>query len=231
MKSPDFKLLIVEDNIAISENIAMYFEEKDTILDFAYDGVQACKLVLNNFYHVVVLDIAIPKMDGLQVCSELRSKSQRHIPIIMLTARDTLDDKLTGFAHGADDYLTKPFSLDELYARCLALTQRHTSNHSKELSICNGEQKLTLNIVNKVVTRNKQKINLQPIPFSILKLLMESYPRVITRSELCEQIWGEDQTSSDSLRSHLYQLRKAIDKPFNQSIIKTMHGVGFSIEL
>lgn len=231
MKSSPLKILIVEDNVAISANIATFFEQKELTLDFAYDGVQACQLALANFYDVVVLDIAMPKMDGLQVCQALRDKSERHIPIIMLTARDTLDDKLTGFNCGADDYLTKPFALEELYVRCLALAQRHALNQPKVLSLGDGEQKLALDLTSKHVTRNEQEIHLQPIPFAILQILMESHPRAITRSELCERIWGDEQTSSDALRSHLYQLRKAIDKPFSHAIIKTMHGIGFSLSL
>lgn len=231
MKTTELKILIVEDNVAISKNIAAFFESKNILLDFAYDGVQACHLALNDFYHVVVLDIAMPKMDGLTVCKQLREKSERHIPIIMLTARDSLDDKLTGFAQGADDYLTKPFALEELYVRCLALAQRHMLNQPKVLSLGEGVQRLTLDSTTKKVIRNNQNIHLQPIPFAILQALMEAHPRAITRSELCQRIWGEEQTSSDALRSHLYQLRKAIDKPFDHAVIKTIHGVGFGLSL
>ncbi|WP_371186005.1 response regulator transcription factor [Thalassotalea maritima] len=231
MKPTELKVLVVEDNVAISQNIATFFEAKHILLDFAYDGEQACQLALSQYYHVVVLDIAMPKMDGLTVCKILREKSDRHIPIIMLTARDTLDDKLTGFAQGADDYLTKPFALEELYVRCLALAQRHTLNQPKVITLGQGEQLLSLDISRKTVTRNHQHVHLQPIPLMILQILMEAYPRAITRSELCERIWGDEQTSSDALRSHLYQLRKALDKPYAHAIIKTMHGIGFSLSL
>jgi len=231
MKPSELKMLLVEDNVAISKNIAAFFMQKDILLDFAYDGVHGCELALNNFYHVVILDIALPKMDGLLVCKALRAECERHLPIIMLTARDSLDDKLAGFADGADDYLTKPFALEELYVRCIALTQRHTLHQSKVLLLGEGEQRLTLDIATKQVTRDAQDIHLQPIPFAILRILMEAHPRAITRSELCGQIWGEELTSSDTLRSHLYQLRKALDKPFNHAIVKTMHGVGFSLSL
>lgn len=229
MKVDELKVLIVEDNVAISRNIATFFEQHNMVLDFAYDGRQACQLALENYYHVIVLDIAMPKMDGLSVCRELREKAQRHIPIIMLTARDTLDDKLVGFSTGADDYLTKPFALEELYVRCLALAQRHTLNQSKTLSLGKGEQAITLDIATKHVTRNQCEVHLQPIPFQILQILMEAHPRAVTRSELCDRIWGEEPTSSDALRSHLYQLRKALDKPYQHAVIKTMHGVGFSL--
>ncbi|QBY05439.1 response regulator transcription factor [Thalassotalea sp. HSM 43] len=231
VKSAKLKLLIVEDNLAISQNIASYFEKHQTILDFAYDGVQACELALSEYYDCVVLDIAMPKMDGLQVCDLLRQKASRHIPIIMLTARDTLDDKLVGFSQGADDYLTKPFALEELYARCVALAQRHTLNQPKVLTLGEGEKQVSLDISSKQVLRNEQQVHLQPIPFAILQLLMEAYPRAMTRSELCEKIWGDEPTSSDALRSHFYQLRKVLDKPFAEPIIKTIHGIGFSLSL
>ncbi|SET85814.1 response regulator transcription factor [Thalassotalea agarivorans] len=231
MTNSALKVLIVEDNVAISKNIATFFEQKNLQLDFAYDGLQATSLALENFYDVVVLDVAMPKMDGLAVCQQLREKSQRHIPIIMLTARDTLDDKLKGFAQGADDYLTKPFALEELYVRVIALAQRHSLHKPKVLSLGTAQQRLSLDISTKQVIRAGHKIHLQPIPFSILHILMEAHPRAVTRSELCERIWGDDQTSSDALRSHLYQLRKALDKPFQQPLIKTLHGIGFSLDL
>ncbi|MFD2166108.1 response regulator transcription factor [Thalassotalea euphylliae] len=229
--SKPLKLLIVEDSVAISQNIATYFEQQDAILDFAYDGEQACQLALSEYYDGIVLDIALPKLDGLGVCKVLREQANRHIPIIMLTARDTLEDKLTGFGQGADDYLTKPFALEELWVRCQALASRQAQHLPKTLTLGSGTKAICLNAERQAVKRNGQDIHLQPIAFQILKCLMEAHPRALTRSELCDKLWGDEPTNSDALRSHLYQLRKAIDKPFEEPIINTIHGVGFSLSV
>lgn len=230
MKEQQLKVLLIEDNLAISSNIATFFDNRGAVMDFAYDGEQGVCLALSHFYDCIILDIALPKKDGLAVCQELRSKAERHIPIIMLTARDTLSDKVTGFELGADDYLTKPFELEELYLRCLAITQRHQSQtQSKQLQLGKNETELVLDFASKRVLRAGAEIHLQPIGFAILRILMEAYPRAVSRSELCDKIWGDEPTDSDALRSHFYQLRKVLDKPFEQAIIKTIHGVGFSL--
>ncbi|REL28826.1 DNA-binding response regulator [Thalassotalea euphylliae] len=229
MQSMPLKVLLVEDNMAISANIADFFEQRSVTMDFAYDGEQGCALALSEYFDCIVLDIALPKLDGLAVCQVIRAQAERHIPIIMLTARDTLDDKLTGFAQGADDYLTKPFALEELFARCQVLAARNQLQQPKLLQLGEGNRRLSLDLTSKQVTRNGQEIHLQPIPFKILQLLMDAHPRALTRSELCDKLWGDMPTSSDALRSHFYQLRKAIDKPFNEPVVKTIHGVGFTL--
>ena len=231
MTRSKLKILIAEDNVAISKNIADFMEKRNVELDFAYDGQLACELALSEYYDCVVLDIAMPKMDGLQACSLLRERASRHIPIIMLTARDTLDDKLAGFAQGADDYLTKPFALEELYVRCQVLSMRQSAPSSKVITLGVGDKEISLDITSNKVMRAGQQIHLQPIPFAILKLLMEVYPRTVTRSEIFDKVWDGEPTQSDALRSHLFQLRKAIDKPFREPVVKTIHGVGFSLDI
>ncbi|MBQ4879602.1 response regulator transcription factor [Pseudoalteromonas luteoviolacea] len=222
-----FKVLVVEDNLEISRNIAEYFESQGLILDFAYDGRQGVDLALQHYYDCIILDIMLPELDGLAVCEILRAKANRHIPIIMLTARDALDDKLVGFNTGADDYLTKPFALEELFVRCLALAKRHLLNCEKTLQL--GD--ISLNAQTQQVERAGQQISLQPIPLKILQLLMEHHPRPLSRSELSDKIWGDEPTDSDALRSHVYQLRKAIDKPFEKALIKTIHSVGLALDI
>lgn len=230
MKEQQLKVLLVEDNVAIANNIASYFSNREAIMDFAYDGEQGITLALSHFYDCIILDIALPKKDGLAVCQAIRTQAERHIPIIMLTARDTLSDKVMGFEQGADDYLTKPFELEELYVRCLAITQRQqVSAKSKQLKLGRDNTELVLDFASKQVVRAGTEIHLQPIGFAILRILMEAYPRAVSRSELCDKIWGDEPTDSDALRSHFYQLRKVLDKPFEQAIIKTIHGVGFSL--
>lgn len=231
MHTQPMKLLIVEDNHSLAENLANFFAAYEVTLDFAYDGEQGLALALHHFYDCVILDVNLPKRDGFAVCQAIRERASRHVPIIMLTARDALDDKISGFSSGADDYLTKPFALEELYVRCLALAKRHLLNASHSLHLGSGDDLLTLNTQSQQVTRAGVVISLQPIAFKILQLLMENHPRAISRSELCERIWGDECTESDALRSHLYQLRKALDKPFNTPIIKTIHGIGVGLTI
>ncbi|MBQ4852819.1 response regulator transcription factor [Pseudoalteromonas sp. MMG013] len=220
------KILIVEDHSDISHNIADYFQLHGAVTDFAINGEQAIELALGEYYDCIVLDIMLPKSNGLEVCSAIRANATRHIPIIMLTARDTLEDKLIGFNMGADDYLTKPFALEELWARCNALSQRHLLNCTHTLQV----GPVSLNKQTQQVVRDGQAIMLQPIPLQILTILLEAYPRAVSRSELCDKIWGDEHTDSDALRSHVYQLRKVLDRPFDKPVIKTLHGVGFALD-
>ncbi|TMP37322.1 DNA-binding response regulator [Pseudoalteromonas rubra] len=225
------KVLLIEDNQDLSLNIGEYFESHGAVIDFAHTGELGVQLALEQFYDCVVLDVMLPKMDGLAVCQQLRAEANRHIPIIMLTARDTLDDKLNGFSLGVDDYLTKPFALEELWVRCNALAKRHLLNSEHTLSLGRDEKAVSLNSQTQHIERAGCEVTLQPIPFKILRLLMEHHPRALSRSELCDRIWGDEPTDSDALRSHIYQLRKAIDKPFSSPIIKTIHGIGFALDI
>ncbi len=225
--SQPLHLLLIEDQIDLAKNIAAFFEQKDHVVDFAHEGRQGLQLALSNTYDVIILDWMLPGMDGLAVCENIRGKALKHIPIIMLTARDTLADKVTGFELGADDYLTKPFALEELYMRCLALSKRHQLNENYRLQL--GE--LQIDRQRQQAFRKNIKLELNTMGFRILTLLAEAYPQVMTRTELCQKLWGDDPTESDSLRSHIYQLRQAVDKPFDSAIIKTIHGVGFTLDI
>lgn len=219
-------VLLIEDNKAIAANIADYFMQQGAQIDFAWQGQQGLALALSQYYDVIILDLTLPIIDGLTVCQQLRQQADRHIPVLMLTARDTLDDKLRGFSCGADDYLTKPFELAELWARCQVLAHRQLQ---QPYQLRLGE--LSLNKHNREVSRQQQIITLKPIAWQILCLLMEAHPRPVSRSELCSKIWGDEPTESDALRSHLYQLRKALDHPFSTPILKTLLGVGFALEI
>lgn len=227
MAVSSMNILIVEDHLAIAENIAQYFEPKGYILDFATNGPHGLALALENHYDVIILDLMLPGMDGIEVCQEIRKNASRHVPILMLTARDTITDKVSGFRSGADDYLTKPFSLEELEVRCLALSKRHLLQLDNKISIAD----LVIDRVNKVAYRNQVKLNLNSMNFNILLILAEAYPKTVTRSELSHRLWGDEPTTSDSLRSHIYQLRQILDKPYESALLKTTHGVGFSLEV
>ncbi|MGB0835842.1 MAG: response regulator transcription factor [Psychrobium sp.] len=227
MQQRKLKILVIEDNHDISLNIADYFQQQGAVLDFADNGELGLTLATTEHYDCIILDLMLPKLDGIAVCQQVRERATRPIPIIMMTARDTLDDKRLGFGVGADDYLTKPFDLEELWLRCNALANRYQQPLDKKLVI----GPLTLNLQTKQAERAGKSLQLQHIPWQILTVLMQAHPRVVSRSELCDEIWGDEYTESDALRSHLYQLRKTIDKPFDYPIIKTMHGIGFSLDI
>ncbi|WP_284218316.1 response regulator transcription factor [Agaribacter marinus] len=226
-KQAALHILLVEDELSIAKNIAEYMEHKGYIFDFANKGKQGLELALQHHYDVVILDLNLPTMDGIDVCRQLREKADRHIPILMLTARDSIDDKVSGFLVGTDDYLTKPFSLQELEVRCLALSRRHRLHTKDALTL----GPLRIDRKRKYVTRNEEKIELNAMGYKILVVLAEAYPQIVSRSELSQKLWGDEPTESDALRSHIYQLRAAIDKPYQYPMIKTVFGVGFTIEL
>ena len=220
-------VLLVEDQINIARNISDFMEEKGHVFDFANQGQQGLELALAHHYDLVILDLNLPIMDGLEVCQQVREKSTRHIPILMLTARDSIEDKVSGFTVGADDYLTKPFSLQELEVRCIALSRRHLLHTNDMLTL----GPLSLDRKTNQVKRDGQLLDLHTMGFRILTILAEAYPRVVSRSQLSQKLWGDEPTESDAMRSHIYQLRSVLDKPFDFPILKTVHGVGFRLDL
>ena len=227
MNNQSLYILVVEDQQSIAQNIANYMEVKGHVLDFATQGDQGLALALTNHYDLVILDLNLPVMDGLEVCKQLRQKARYHVPIIMLTARDSIDDKISGFTLGADDYLTKPFSLEELEVRCFALSRRHLLQTNDTLTF----DKLHINRKTQQVTRAGESLELHSMGYRILSILAEAYPQVVSRSTLSQKLWGDEPTESDALRSHIYQLRNVLDKPFDYPMIKTMHGIGFVLNV
>ncbi|GAC14248.1 response regulator transcription factor [Aliiglaciecola lipolytica] len=226
-ESNGLHVLLVEDEANIAKNIAEYMEHKGHIFDFATRGDQGLDLALECFYDLVILDLNLPVMDGLKVCRALREKADRHIPILMLTARDSIDDKVSGFQVGADDYLTKPFSLQELEVRCLALSRRHRLQTSDQLRL----GPLVIDRKRKSASRDGVALAVSSMGFKILTILAEAYPQVVSRSELTQKLWGDEPTESDALRSHVYQLRAVIDKPFATPLVKTIFGAGFTLAI
>lgn len=221
------RILIVEDEESIALNIAEYLEPRGHILDFAINGTQGLAMALEQTYDVILLDIMLPKMDGYTVCEKIREASPRHVPILMLTARDTEQEKVTGFQSGADDYLTKPFSLAELEARCIALSRRHQLHTSHVIEL--GELKIDRR--SKQVWRGDVLIELGRTGYAIVEALAVEYPAVVSRSDLVSKVWGDDPTESDALRSHIYKVRTELDKPFEVPLLKTVHGVGFALSI
>ena len=219
-------VLLVEDHRDIAEMVGEYLESKDYVVDYASDGISGFRLGDTNNYDAIVLDVMLPGIDGLDVCRRLRQESRRDVPVLMLTARDTLAEKLAGFEHGADDYLVKPFQLEELEARLTALIRRNTRAISAgNLTVAS----LNLDAETLQVTREGLGITVSPIGLKILQLLMRRSPRVVLRRDIEREIWGDLPPDSDALRSHMYTLRKAIDKPFSAPLIHTVHGAGFRL--
>ena len=219
------RALIVEDNRDICGNIATYLEKLGYVLDFAHDGVTAMNLALANSFDVIVLDLMIPRMDGLTFCQRLRADAEIETPVLMLTARDTLDDRLKGFDAGADDYLIKPFALQELHARIRALYKRSHRNANNLLTV--GD--LTLNRSTLQVHRAGRRVEINPAGMKLLRRLMEESPSVVDRDDLETLLWADERPDGDALRSHMYKLRQAIDRPFDRPLIHTVHRIGYRI--
>ncbi|MGB0133506.1 response regulator transcription factor [Dokdonella sp.] len=225
MTSEALRILIIEDNPTLRDNMAALFESSGHVVSQAGDGNSGLMLALESRPDVVVLDLSLPGMDGLRVCEQLRARADRHVPVLMLTARDSLDDKLSGFSAGADDYLAKPFANAELRARCLALSMRNRAGRDHVLRIGS----LKVNRREQTAERMGQVLNLHRTSFRILLELAEAWPRTLSRSDLVTRLWGDDAPDSDPLRSHLYLLRQVLDKPFDHAMLESVHGVGYRL--
>lgn len=220
------RVLIIEDHKDIAEMLYDYFERRDYELDYASDGRMGFNLASQNEYDIILLDLMLPEMDGLNVCRKLREESKVYTPIMMLTARDTLQDKVAGLDVGADDYLVKPFEILELEARIKALIRRKGQVAQQEvLEIAD----LQLDTGTLEVRRAEQTIYLSPIGLKILTILMKESPKVVSRNQLEHEIWGDILPDSDTLRSHMYNLRKQVDKPFDQQLLQTIQSRGYRI--
>lgn len=219
-------ILVIEDNRDIAANIADYLEPLGHQLDFAATGTAGFELASRQRFDVIVLDLMLPGQDGLTVCRRLRQEAGVHTPVLMLTARDQLDDKLDGFAAGADDYLVKPFSIRELEARLLALVNRAAqTSRSSQLRV--GD--LSYNTDTLQAERSGQLLELNPVQRRLLEMLMRNTHRVVTREELEQHLWGNTPPDRDILRTHVYALRSVVDKPFDQRLIQTVHGIGYRL--
>jgi DNA-binding response OmpR family regulator len=219
-------VLLVEDNRGISETVGEFLERRGYSVDYASDGVTGLHLAVSNSYDVVVLDLMLPGMDGLDVCRKLRQEAKKSTPVLMLTARDTLEDKVTGLDAGADDYLVKPFEVKELEARVRALIRRDRRQVSQEV-LRVGD--LVLDTATLRLTRAGKDLAVSPIGLKLLTILMRESPRVVSRRDIEREVWGDMLPDSDTLRSHLYNLRKVIDKPFQNQLLHTIHSAGYRL--
>lgn len=223
------KILIIEDNADIAATIGDYLELKQWQVDYASDGQMGLTLAIENEFDVILLDINLPRMNGFDVCQKLRQEYQLDIPILMLTARDSLADKITGFEMGAWDYLVKPFELKELEVRLHALSKRSNPNKKRELNI----ESLVLNLDTWQASRNGNILELPNASLKILEMLMRASPNAVSRENLEYLLWGDHRPNhnSDPLRSHIHTLRHQIDVPEQRKLLHTLRGVGFAIRL
>lgn len=218
------RILVVEDNRDILVNIVDYLTLKGFVVDAMHNGATALVQATKAEYDLIVLDLSLPGLDGVELCRRLR-REQSMVPVIMLTARDTLDDKLQGFDAGADDYLVKPFALSELLSRIQAVLKRSQQQLVRTLQVADLE--MDLNTLQ--VQRGGQLINLNPKCFKLLETLMKQSPKVVSRDTLTNQLWADDPPDSNGLKSHIYLLRSQIDKPFDRPLLHTVHGVGYKL--
>ncbi|ESQ99339.1 XRE family transcriptional regulator [Stutzerimonas chloritidismutans AW-1] len=219
------RILVIEDNRDILANVLDYLQLKGFSVDCAQDGLSGLHLASTGHYDLIVLDIMLPGIDGYQVCKRLREDGQSEVPILMLTARDALDDRLHGLNVGADDYLIKPFALSELVARIEAILRRSQGSRKRQLKVAD----LLYDLDTLYVSRAGRPLKLNPIGLKLLAVLMQKSPAVVRREVLEEALWGDECPDSDSLRSHIHQLRQVLDKPFNTELLHTQHGVGYRL--
>jgi len=220
------RVLIIEDDPAIAANLYDFLEAQGHMVDAAADGVTGLHLAVTGGFDAIVLDLGLPGMDGGMLCRKLREDAGNDTPILMLTARDTLDDKLAGFARGADDYIVKPFALKEVEARLAALHKRRAGRvTSRPLTAGN----LVFDPASLTVRFHGKDVRLPPKCMRLLQALIAQPNRVFSRKELEAEVWGEEQGTSDTLRSHMHVLRRELVQAGGRDPIENVHGLGYRL--
>jgi DNA-binding response OmpR family regulator len=223
----DVRILLVEDDPRVAHLIERALGEAGYRVDLAIDGTTGLELAQATEPDAIVLDVMLPVIDGLQVCRELRRRRVR-TPILMLTARDSIPDRVRGLDAGADDYLTKPFALEELLARVRALVRRGKGDDEAE-PLTVGD--LTLNPVTRDVRRADREIELTAKEFSLLQFLMQHPGRVLTKAQIMDEVWGYDtEVTSNVVEIYIHYLRDRIDKESPRPLIRTIRGVGYTVK-
>ncbi len=195
-------------------------------VDYSHRGDTGLELALSNHYDLIVLDLSLPGLDGLELCRRLRDDAGDTTPVLMLTARDTVEDRVSGLRAGADDYLVKPFAAEELLARVDAMLRRQLHYASSGTVSVGG---LTLDPAQRLLTRDGEPIRLTPIGYRIVETLMRASPAYVSRPVLERRVWGRELAESDSLRTHVYTVRKALDKPYESALLQSAAGAGYRI--
>ncbi|WP_299772537.1 response regulator transcription factor [uncultured Pseudoteredinibacter sp.] len=221
------RALLIEDDSALAETLSDYLTEVGFDIDFAYTGTQALNVLRTHRFDVIILDVQMPSLDGLSTCRAIRDKLHLETPVLFLTARDTLEDKLAGFNAGGDDYLVKPFEPEELSARLHALNARPKlpgkAHHELDGLIVDHQLRRAI--------RDGHVIELHDIHFRLLSILANEAPKMVSKFDLEERLWQGNPPSRDALRTHIYRLRAALDKPFKNELIKTIHGKGYRLAI
>lgn len=218
-------VLLVEDDLDLAQTVVDYLQLETIQCDHASNGAAGLTLLAQHDYDVLLLDLNLPRIDGLTVCERLRADG-KDLPVLMLTARDQLADKQAGFAAGTDDYLIKPFALEELVLRIKALAKRR-SGQVQKLQLAD----LTMDLTAHEVSRAGQLIKLSPIGWQLLEVLLRHAPDAVSRQKLQMAVWGDEVPDSNSLKVHMYHLRKAIDGPFATNLLQTIAGHGFALRV
>lgn len=220
------KILIIEDDEKIVNFLKKGLQEESYSVDYSFNGDEGLYLASVNHYDLILLDIMLPIKDGIEVCKSLR-ESHINTPIIMLTAKDSIEDKIKGLDIGANDYLPKPFSFAELLAR-IRVQLRNSSNSSLTTTLEIGD--LQMDLLKKTVIRDNQEITLTSKEFSLLEFLIRNKNKVLSESIIIDSLSNmDDENISNIINVYIYRLRNKIDKPFEKKLIKTVRGMGFKI--
>lgn len=220
------RVLIVEDDLDLARNLIDFLEIQGYATDYAADGLVGLSMMAANEYDLVVLDLMLPGMDGMTLCSRMRQQLHSQVPVVMLTAKDEIDTKISAFDIGADDYVVKPTALREVEARIRALIRRSRRESDNDLLIIGD---LRMDVGTMKIERAGHPISLPPVPTKILMLLMRRSPNVVHRLAIHREIWGEESGDNHALIVHMHALRNAIDKPFERQLIHTVRGFGYRI--
>lgn len=223
-----YAVLVVEDDRDLARNLVDFLQLQGYVTDYAADAPSAMHLLRSNEYELVVLDLMLPGQDGLTLCRRIRGELHSRVPIVMLTAKDELDTKISAFDIGADDYVVKPAALREIEARIRALIRR-AGRETEGAVLEVGDLRLDRGTMR--VERAGQPIALPPVPLKILGLLMRRSPNVVHRSVIQREIWGDDPGDSHALIVHMHTLRNAVDKPFDRQLVHTVRGFGYRVAL
>jgi DNA-binding response OmpR family regulator len=221
------RMLIVEDHAGLASNLLEFFDDKRYILDFASDGLTALHLLATNEYDVIILDVMLPGISGFDVCQRLRKDLHCATPVIIMTSKDQLGDKEDGFTAGADDYLVKPFNLRELQLRVDALYRRKTGFARTSMISIPGIHFDPGTLI--VQTANGDKLELSGTAARIFEELIKAYPDYLSYAEIQDRVWGEREVDMNTLRTHVYSLRKLLQDTFRYPMIKTLHARGYRL--
>lgn len=221
------RILLVEDDLKIASFIIKGLKAAGYAVDHAADGETGLDRALTEPYDTAIIDIMLPKVDGLSLIEKMR-KEKIQTPVIILSAKDSIDDRVKGLQTGGDDYLTKPFAFSELLARVQALIRR-ASGLSEPIRLTVGD--LSVNLLTREVTREGKKIELQPIEFSLLEYLMRSAGRVVSKTMIMEHVWNYNfDPQTNVVEARIYRLRDKIDRIFKRKLIHTIRGVGYVLK-